>query len=126
MTEQEMDLRAKYRERVEDKAAEYHLAAILAQLRPSEPSFVAAIDAATLTYLGRRLRVIATADCNEGSEPQRDKRRARLAADVRTIASWYGLTAQTDCDPRGCGLELHAPEGSRLPRNSLGDGFCVG
>lgn len=125
-TESEMELRAKYRARVEGVAATMHLAAIMAQLRPKEPAMLAAIDSAVMEYIGRRMRKIVTDELNNGRNEKQEKRYARLTADAAAIAAWYGLTVEAHCDPRGCGFKLHHADRRKLPNTSLGGGFCVG
>ena len=121
MEKTEIETRASMRnDKTERVADEYHLAAFLAQRRPSERPYVAALDAAMLTQIGRRLNSMAAANCNYGSTPRRDNAARKLAAQAATIASWYGCTTDCDGDPRGFVLRLH---GSSVPNNNFGDGF---
>jgi hypothetical protein len=122
-SEQEREFRASLRSKdVERLADKYQLTAILALRRPQEPNYFAAIDAALLTKIGRRLSAIAVANCNYGETPRRETEYDRLTERARTIAAWYGLTAESGGDPRGYVLRIF---GEGLPRNSMGDGYGI-
>jgi hypothetical protein len=121
--EQERKLRASLRSKdIERLADEYQLTAILTLRRPQEPTYFAAVDAALLTKIGRRLSAIAIADCNYGNTPRREREYEKLTERAKTIAAWYGLTAESGGDPRGYVLRI---VGDGIPRNSMGDGYGI-
>lgn len=120
-TDTEMQTRGELRTKaVEKRADEYHLAAVLATLRPKERPYVAAIDAAILTSHARMLTALSVADCNHGLTARQEKRRERLRERVETVAGWYGLKATCHGDPRGFVVRLH---GCNIPQNGWGEGF---
>lgn len=121
--EDECAWRAKLRcDDIDRQANQYELPAILALRRPQEPIHFAAVDAALLAKIGRRLSAIAVADCNYGNTPRREREYERLTQNAKMIAAWYGLTAESGGDPRGFVLRLF---GDGIPRNSLGDGYGI-
>ncbi len=109
MTDQEIEERAKLMRspRTRQLGEEYHLAAALAQARPQERAFVAALDAAILRRVGRQCRSLAVAQCNREWTERDERRRARLKKQIETIAGWYGLTASVGGDPRGAVVRLY-------------------
>jgi hypothetical protein len=71
-------------------------------------------DAVTLIKLGRRAERDAERVCNEEGYESKDEQIEKRA---RAIAEKYGLTADTQGDPRGYCLRLH---GAGLRGNSWG------
>lgn len=103
-------------------ADQFHLAALLSRVHGDDRAFIAAIDAALLTRIGRQLHSLAVADCNCGLTDRQQKRREKLSAQAKGIASWYDLRAECHGDPRGCVLKLHGPA---MVANGWNDGFGV-
>ncbi len=124
------DIRAAYRSRTEKDLNRYQLAALLMSRAPTNdcggyagPEInSAAIDAATLTHIGRALSGLAVAQCNREWTPRDESRRHNLAIQAETLAAQYGLTITAHGDPRGYVLRLHGPD---IYRNGWGDGFGV-
>lgn len=119
----EIEFRAAMRnDKIEKAAGAMYLAAVLAQLRPQERAYVAAIDAACLMRISRAMAALAIKACNYGASKRDETRRANLAEKAATIAAWYGLTVSTSGDPRGYVCHLHGPN---LPSNGWGEGFGI-
>lgn len=121
--EAQQKIRAKYM-RGGDKGLEpFQLAAIMARqgCAPSNPYHVA-LDAQRIVKLARSLASLAVQHCNRGLSPRQEAREMNIAAEIKTIAAWYGLKASTSGDPRGYVVRLDGPG---VPRNGWGDGFGV-
>ncbi len=88
--------------------------------RPLNQYHLTARDAARLLSLANSLRGLAVAHCNHGLTPRQETRESNMREEVRTIAGWYGLTADCNGDPRGAVVRL---QGEGLPSNSLGGGW---
>lgn len=118
-------IRAKYRNRTDNKLAAFQLAALLMQ-RTDHGSAnsinVVAIDAATLQTIGRALSSLAVAQCNREWTKRDETRRTNLKKEATAIAASYGLTITASGDPRGYVLRLHGPD---IYRNGWGDGFGI-
>jgi hypothetical protein len=119
-------IRIKYRSRVENALAPYQLAAMLMQRATdgTEQHTIntVAIDAATLTKIGKALASLAVAQCNREWLPRDETRRRNLTEQAEALAAGYGLTVTAHGDPRGYVLRLH---GEGIYRNGWGDGFGV-
>ena|ERR1051326_3871695 len=122
--EAEQEIRLKYRDECERRPERnaLHLACILGRYRPELQPHLVALDAAKLWGMGRQIAALAVAQCNYGLTDRQEKRREKLSELCKTIAGWYGLTAETFGDPRGYVVRLH---GRNIPKNGWGDGFGV-
>lgn len=123
-----MDTRSRYSREVEGRPEfnAVHLAALLSRIAlaidPQPNPYIVALDAGKLFGLAKQLSALSIAYCNHGLTPRQETRRENLAAKVKEIASWYGLTAETYGDPRGYVVRLTGPG---IVKNGMGDGFGV-
>lgn len=115
-------VRAKYRGRTENKLGDFQLAAMLMQREPAQSINVVAIDAATLTAIGKRIAALALKSCNIGLTDRDETRWENLKTEATAIAAAYRLTVTTNGDVRGYVVRLH---GDDIYRNGWGDGFGV-
>jgi hypothetical protein len=118
----EQERRVKYRA-LENSTTPFRLAILLSRQRPNNPEHLTALDAARLMKLAKQLASLAVAHCNVGLSERQEKREENIAAEIKTIAGWYGLKASTSGDPRGYVVRL---EGGLAPKSGWGDGFGIG
>lgn len=116
--------RATYRAHEDAKAHNsLQLTAQLARIRPDLSAYQAALDAAELAKLAATVAGLAVHSCNHGLSEQQEKRAEKLSAQIKTIAGFYGLTANCGGDPRGYTVKIDGPG---IRSNSFGgDGFGI-
>jgi fructose-1,6-bisphosphatase/inositol monophosphatase family enzyme len=70
-----------------------------------------------------KLTRLAVKACNEPVTPADERAEFVALSALKNVAATYGITFETDGDPRGCVVRLLTPHCHR--ENSIGGGWCV-